>query len=299
MTDLIVILLFLGSGSALTMYGYSSLRQQKRLQNILSPRVDYRFHHSKNQPREVLRSAATRLKPIAKNWLLLSQAAAFGAAVTAGILFFQKNLPWAAGFGSLAISLFLFTLFISHHRKKKKQQLINQLPEAIEVIVRGARVGLTIEHSFKTIGEEMSAPIGPEFRSMAEKLHLGQELQAVVKSTAARIEAKEFVFLAVTLIVQQQSGGQYSNILQNLGQVLRTRKAQEQKLYALTSEARLSAKAIAFITAGLLALIALTNEAQIDFLVNEATGRGLLLYSAASIAIGFILISILLRTVSR
>lgn len=299
MTDVAALLLFLASGTYLTVFGFLSIRRLDKLKTLVG-----------SGPRKhILRPVArpgffSKRAPFATR-LLLRYRAQIGLTVAlillslAGGLFFENRITLAVITGIFALTVALVTYIGVRRQQKRRDQMIKQLPEAIEIIVRAARVGLSIDESFRIAGEEMPAPVGPVFQSMAKKMHLGQELQAVLNSVSAGFGIKDFHFLAVTLIVQQQSGGQYSTILQNLAHVLRARHRQEQRLLALTSEARLSAKAISLVTVLLLALIAVTNEAQMDFLLHQTTGRGLLLYALGSMTFGFLLISLLLKSGAR
>ncbi len=299
MIEVAAIILFLCSGFFLMLVGYLNVHQHERLQKLMDQNGAGRTIRLL-KPVSKTHGFLRKLKPaILRNWILFSQIVAAGIAIVGGGLFLENEIPQAVVLLSIAVALCLGSILMHKRQAQKIDQFIKQLPEAIEIIVRGARVGLTIEQNFKIVGEEMAAPVGDAFRSMAEKHQLGQELQSVLVSMSDKIGVKEFRFLAVTLVLQQRSGGQYSKLLQNLGNVLRDRQIQRKKLQTLTSEARLSAKAIALIAVGVVLLVALTNEEQIDFLINEVTGRTLLLYSATSLLLGFILISILLKFVRQ
>lgn len=181
-------------------------------------------------------------------------------------------------------------------KRRKRFLFTAQLPEAIDIIIRGARVGMSIQENFQVIAREMPWPIGREFQIMGEKLGIGIDLETILLSTVEETNIKEFQFMATTLILQQKSGGQYAEVLENLNVVLRERRAQSMKAKAITSEARLSAKIVASVTVGILFTLALTNENQFKFLLEDPSGRSVLMYGVASTVIGFFIISQLLRT---
>jgi tight adherence protein B len=181
-------------------------------------------------------------------------------------------------------------------RQREKQRFTAQLIEAIDILIRGARVGISMQESFQIIAREMPSPIGVEFKTLAEKMSIGIDLETALKEASLHRGIKEFQFLATTLILQRQSGGQYAEVLENLNRVLRDRQAQLMKARAVTSEARLSAKIIAGVTVIILCILALTNRQQFYFLLNDPSGHSILGYGFVSTLFGFFLISRILRT---
>lgn len=181
-------------------------------------------------------------------------------------------------------------------RRRRRTLFVEQLPEALDIIIRGARVGMSLQENFQVIAREMPDPIGREFRILGEKLAIGIELEAALNATLSQLRVKELQFMATTLILQRRTGGQYGEVLENLNSVLRDRRAQYLKARALTSEARVSARIVTGVTAMILLILALTNKAQFDFLLYDPSGRNLLFYCALSILTGFFVISRLLRT---
>ncbi|MZR31809.1 hypothetical protein GQE98_14325 [Sneathiella sp. DP05] len=183
-----------------------------------------------------------------------------------------------------------------YQNKTRRKRLVEQLPEAIDIIVRGARVGMSLQENFQVIAREMPDPVGSQFRILAEKLTIGIDLEAALFSAVDEIGVKELQFMATTLILQRQTGGQYAEVLENLARVLRDRRAQYLKARALTSEARVSARIVTVVTGVVLTILALTNKAQFEFLFVDPLGHDLLIYSGVCIFIGFFAISRLLRS---
>lgn len=185
---------------------------------------------------------------------------------------------------------------VQRYRKKRRQQrFTEQLPEAIDIIIRGARVGMSLQENFQVIGAEMPDPLGGLFRILSEKLSIGIDLETALDAAVKEIGVKELQFMATTLILQRRTGGQYAEVLENLARVLRDRRAQYLKARALTSEARTSARIVTGVTGVILLILAATNRAQFDFLFDDPLGQNLLIYSVASILIGFFIMSRLLR----
>lgn len=189
-----------------------------------------------------------------------------------------------------------YVAFHIYQRNVQRQRFVDQLPEAIDIIIRGARVGMSLPENFQVIAREMPDPVGRQFRILAEKLGIGIDLETALTSAVDEIGVKELQFMATTLILQRRTGGQYAEVLENLSRVLRDRRAQYLKAKALTSESRVSARIVAIVTAVILVILAATNKAQFDFLFDDPLGHNLLIYAGVSIFIGFFTLSRLLRT---
>lgn len=128
--------------------------------------------------------------------------------------------------------------FLIARRTLRFQQLF---PEAIDLMVRGLRSGLPISETIVNVGEEMSEPVGAEFRTVADAVRLGATLDDALWETARRIDIAEFRFFTISLSVQRQTGGNLGETLANLSDILRKRLAMKLKVKAMSSEARASA----------------------------------------------------------
>lgn len=213
-----------------------------------------------------------------------------------GVAALLAGAPPFLGLAMVAIALLGSgaMLFLYLRRRRWQRQFAEQLPEAIDIIIRGARVGMSLQENFRVIASEMQGPLGREFRSLAEKLAIGIDLETAFSAAVEKSGAREMQFMATTLILQRRTGGQYAEVLENLSSVLRERRARHLKARALTAEARTSAYIVAGVTAVILLILALTSRTQFDFLLNDPVGNQLLVYSGISLVAGFYAMSRLL-----
>ncbi|MEH6475789.1 MAG: type II secretion system F family protein [Sneathiella sp.] len=184
---------------------------------------------------------------------------------------------------------------VRYLNRRRINQISEQLPETIDIIIRGARLGKSVSQNLAIVGEEMPAPIGIAFQKLADQLNVGMDLEGSFATIRDISKIKEMQFLSTTLALQKKFGGEYAEILENLNRLIRDRRAHALKTKALTAEARLSAKIISAVTVILIGFLAVTNDTQIAFLLNDHAGQHLLLYCLVSNAIGFIAVSLLLK----
>jgi tight adherence protein B len=169
---------------------------------------------------------------------------------------------------------------------RRRRRLLDQLPDALDSIVRAVKAGLPVTQAMFTIGEEMPPPLGRAFQTISNQVRLGQGLAEALEETAERLQVSEFNFLAISLALQQETGGNLTETLENLSATIRQRHQLRLKVKALSSEARASAYivgALPFVVfAGMLAL----NPGYMMVLFTHPVGPILLGAALLSLATG-------------
>lgn len=131
--------------------------------------------------------------------------------------------------------------WLSRKRKKHQAAYLDELPNAVEAIVRGVKSGLPLNDSMRLVAKEAKEPIKSEFQKVLDQQTLGKSTSEAVSILFERMPLPEVNFFVVVITVQQQAGGNLSEALGNLARVLRNRKKMKQKIKAMSSEAKASA----------------------------------------------------------
>jgi tight adherence protein B len=151
------------------------------------------------------------------------------------------------GLGLLAIILAVTAsaaatiLYLSLARGKRIFAFTEQLPDAIDVIIRGVRVGLPFSSAIGLVAREMPDPVGTEFGMLADELSFGLDLRTALENLYRRVGQEDLQFLTVSLSIQSQTGGSIAEILSRLSQLMRKRAEMRLKIRALSAEGRASA----------------------------------------------------------
>lgn len=124
---------------------------------------------------------------------------------------------------------------------KRLKLFTAQFPDSIDLIVRGLKSGLPVTESIHSVGQEMADPVGFEFRHIADCVKFGQPLEEALWDTARRLDTPEFKFFVISISVQRETGGNLSEALGNLSEILRRRRQMGLKIKAMSSEAKASA----------------------------------------------------------
>ena len=100
---------------------------------------------------------------------------------------------------------------------RRTRQFLGEFPDAIDLMVRAVKSGLPVAEAIQTAADELRNVVAEVFREVTGNLRLGMTLDEALWSAARRIQIPEFKFFVISLAIQQETGGNLSEILQNLG----------------------------------------------------------------------------------
>jgi tight adherence protein B len=174
------------------------------------------------------------IAPIALFFLLLLVMSALGFAIGPGRLLIVATFAGALG-------AFLPILVLQYKAAKTRKKMEEQFPTALDVFVRGLRAGHPIAAALDLLTIEMPDPIGSEFGVVVDEVTYGAELRDALQAMAERWDLDDMRMFVVSLSVQNETGGNLAEILDNLSQVIRERHSMMLKVRALSSEGRMTA----------------------------------------------------------
>lgn len=153
-------------------------------------------------------------------------------------------LPISGPFAGLALAASLGSLpyvYVRRKRKKRLDTLEEQLPEALDFLARSMRAGHAFTISLEMIGEEVRDPLGQEFRALFNEQNLGAPLETAMANFATRVPLLDVRFFTSSVMLQKQTGGNLSEILQRLAYVIRERFKLKGQVKAASAHGRLTA----------------------------------------------------------
>lgn len=192
----------------------------------------------------------------------------------------------SSGLAGLAMGVGLPHMIVSMLISRRLMKFIKIFPEAIDLIVRGLKSGLPVMESIRVVGREMPAPVGPEFDQVADAVKFGKTLDEALWSACDRLDTPEFKFFVISLSIQQETGGNLAETLENLSDILRKRKQMRLKVKAMSSEARASAMIIGALPFVMFGLIWLVNSGYLMTLFTDPRGLMMTIFVLALMATG-------------
>ena len=131
-------------------------------------------------------------------------------------------------------------LYLARKRGQRIFAFTEQLPDAIDIIVRGVRVGLPFSSAIALVAREMPDPVGTEFGILADEIAFGLNVRTALDNLYRRVGQEDLLFLTISLGIQNQTGGNIGEILGRLSRLMRRRTTMRLKVRALSAEGRLS-----------------------------------------------------------
>lgn len=207
--------------------------------------------------------------------------------------FFQLSLLPALLVGLLLIEGSRRLLFILR-KNKKKQMLIDQLPEICRVLANSTRSGMTLNQGIQLLTQDISEPAKSEFKRLAHELSLGIEFSTVIRAMEKRVDHKEFQLFTATLLIQKKAGGNLSAVLDEMSQTLDERMLLKQEVKTMTAEQKYVSTLIPLIP---VFLVLMMNNIIDGFLDPLFSGIGLILL--AFFLCGTILTFVIVRKITN
>jgi len=213
--------------------------------------------------------------------------------ISAGIAVVMFLLGILTGAGLLVGAALAFTgafgiprWLLSYLKKRRESKFLNSFPDAIDIIVRGAKAGLPLLDCLKIICMESQEPVRSEFRTIVETQAIGLPLGDACGKLYEHMPLTEANFFGIVVTIQQRAGGNLSEALGNLSRVLRDRKKMKAKIQAMSQEAKTSAAIISALPFAVIILVYLTSPDYISLLWTEPLGRVMLGASACWMSMG-------------
>jgi tight adherence protein B len=208
-------------------------------------------------------------------------------------LLLQAGVRWNPG-ATLLLSICLAgtpLLLALWLRGRRLERLQRQLPDALDLIARALRSGHALSAAFAMAAEELAEPIAGEFRALSEEIGFGVPLERAPEHLASRVPLTDLRYLVVAVLVQRDSGGNLTELLDNLGRLVRERLKFAGQVRVLASEGRLSAWILGlmpFVLAGLMTVI---NPGFMTLLWTDPLGVAILRLLLGLMVAGFLILN--------
>lgn len=181
-------------------------------------------------------------------------------------------------------------LYVARQRSARLDKFERQLPEALDLVTRALRSGHAFSSALQMVGEEMAEPIAGEFRIVHDEVNFGVSLQQALTNLSERIPLTDLRYFIVSVLIQRDSGGNLTEVLGNLSQLIRERLKLMAKVKVLSSEGRLSAWILGIMPFALAGVMFLVNPDFMSPLWNDPIGISIIKYMLILMAFGAVIL---------
>ena len=190
---------------------------------------------------------------------------------------------------SLGLSFLLGMLpimFLRWKRKRKTLKIERYMPDAMELLARSLRAGHTLSGTLDLVSQEIPAPLGTEMRITYEEQKLGLSMPQAFRRMGERVASQDLRYFVTAVIIQSETGGNLSEILENIGLIIRDRLKLKGKVKGLTAEGRFSALILSLLPFVTFLALYVVNRKYVMTLFRDPLGIKLLTGALISIGIG-------------
>jgi tight adherence protein B len=167
---------------------------------------------------------------------LVTMAATLGLVLGGAVTWWAGPLLGAAAAaGGAALPL----LYVEACRRKRREKLRSQLPNAFDLMARVIRSGQSVPQALQAIADTFENPIAGEFANCQKRQNLGLRSELAFHEMAQRNGILELRIFVMALLIQRQTGGNLSEVLERLATLIRDRVKLRKKVSTLTAEGRL------------------------------------------------------------
>jgi tight adherence protein B len=198
------------------------------------------------------------------------------------------NTMLAIGIGTLLF--FVPFMFVRYKKNKRLHLFEEQFPEAIDLIARALRAGHAFTTGLAMTAEEIPAPVGEEFKLLYDRQNFGMPLPEAMRAFAARIPLIDARFFVTAVLTQRETGGNLSEVLDNLASVIRERFKVKRQVRVLTAHGRITGWILAGLPPALAAAMFIMTPGHMDTLINDTLGVQMIMGALTLQVIGTLII---------
>jgi tight adherence protein B len=269
--------------------GGANLTKRRLLSEV--PFLNQILTHVPGSARMDLLIKQANLKYTVGFFFLSSICLAFTAYLFVSILIRNPSLSVAAALVSGSLPF----LYVRGKKKQRMASFEKQLPEGLGLIARALRAGHAFTSGMKLAADEFGDPLGPELRETLDEINFGLSVPEALKNLARRVDCPDLSFFVVSVILQRETGGNLSEIIENLARLIRERFKFRGKVRTLSAEGRLSAVVLLLIPFVLFGVLFVVNRPYVTTLMVDPIGKALAGIAGLMMILGIIMIKRIIK----
>lgn len=218
--------------------------------------------------------------------ILTGSAALFGLILGEG-LFGRLFIAWVFA----AISWFGADQYLNFLWRRYQKDFEEQLADMVGVIANAVKAGNSVQQALELVVEEFSPPMSSEVAEVMHELRVGTALDAAIRNWLERMPNDDLEIFGIAIIIQRQSGGNLSEILDNLADTMRQRKKMQGQIRTLTTQGRMSGMVLSLLPVGMYVMLYLIMPDRMGVMFTHPVGWAMIALCAVMIGLGSFAVS--------
>jgi len=180
------------------------------------------------------------------------------------------------------------TLWLKYKRNVRMKKFEEQFPEALDLLSRAIRAGHAFQTAMGMVADELPAPVGIEFRKSFDQQNFGLPLKDALDNLTQRVPIIDVRFFATAVLIQRETGGNLSEILENLAHVVRERFKILRQVRVHTAHGRFTGYVLLALPAALGIALNFINPDHMRLLFEERMGHMMIATAIVMQIVGYI-----------
>ncbi|MDQ3012783.1 MAG: type II secretion system F family protein [Acidobacteriota bacterium] len=190
----------------------------------------------------------------------------------AGLILFFFTRSLMAMFIMAVIGMAAPFFWVGNKRRRRFHSFLEQLPDALELMVRSLQAGHSFSSALQMVATEMPDPIAREFAKTYEEQNLGLNIKSALENLIERVPILDLKLCVTAVLIQREIGGNLSEVLRNISHTIRERFRIQGEIRTKSAQARLSGYIVSALPFFLFFWINIVNPAYMKTLYDHPNG---------------------------
>lgn len=209
------------------------------------------------------------------------------------VLLLSKSILSAFACG-IIVSLLPFA-FLHYKIRQRLEKFTELFPDALTMISRSLRAGHSFTSGIQLVGEEIQDPVGELFKTAYDQQLLGLRITETLSNLNERIDSLDLRFFTTAIAINNDVGGNLSDILDNLASTIRERLKIRRQVRVYTAQGRMTGYVLGALPIFTFIMFNILNPKYESILYRETKGQYVLALAVLLQVVGFFVIRKIIR----
>ena len=189
-----------------------------------------------------------------------------------------------------AIGAFLPVLYVQYRKTQRLRAFAEEFPDALDLLVSALRAGISFSSALQIVADESPEPVRSEFAIVVEEQTLGLDLREALTNLASRVDSLDLKFFVTAVVLQRDTGGNLTEVLENTGRLIRDRFRILGDIATFTAQGRMTGAILSLLPLGLAIFMMMVAPDYFHKMWDNPSGRAVLGFAALMQILGALVI---------
>lgn len=190
-----------------------------------------------------------------------------------GVLLGLSNGTWALwGILFALLAPVVAKIVVVIRTSQRRAKFADQVDDIVQMLAGGLRAGHGLTRAIGAVASEAEAPSSEELARVMNETRLGRNLSESLAVTAQRMHSPDFAWVAQAIAINQETGGNLAEVLDQVGKTIRERNQIRRQVKALSAEGRLSGVVLIALPIAVFVFLLVTNPGYLTIFFTTVAG---------------------------